>query len=424
METPSGEALDITIVLATHNRRDVVLHTLDQIERCDFPRNRYEMIAVDNASTDGTADAIAPIVDHVVRLRRNAGSCAKAWGADRARGRFLVFLDDDSFPTAGSLERMVERFADAPMLGAAGFSVTLPDGAQEGAALPGVFVGCGVGFRREAFDAVGGLDRTFFMQAEEYDLSFRLAQAGWKVEVLADLGVRHLKTARARRNQRTTFYDIRNNLRVIARYLPEPFHRIYREDCVQRYRWLAEREGHAMAFRRGWRAGRARSAIERFTFRGNRLSRVGVESLFRLAEIEKRLKSLAETGVRRIVLADLGKNVFPFVSGARAVGLDIPAIGDDRFAASDRQYRGIPIVPLEDALSQHCDAVVIANTGPVHAARTRRELQTRTQLPVYDWFGGEPPTEAGFCSPPPAATSDDIAARSLSLLGRGAGVRV
>jgi putative ABC transport system substrate-binding protein len=48
-------------------------------------------------------------------------------------------------------------------------------------ALPGVFVGCGVGLRAEAYAESGGLDRTFFMQAEEYDLSFRLAVAGWEV---------------------------------------------------------------------------------------------------------------------------------------------------------------------------------------------------------------------------------------------------
>ena len=47
---------------------------------------------------------------------------------------------------------------------------------------------------------VGGLDRTFFMQAEEYDLSFRLLAAGGKVEIFGDLAVDHWKTPQARRS--------------------------------------------------------------------------------------------------------------------------------------------------------------------------------------------------------------------------------
>src|SRR3990172_601948 len=109
------------------------------------------------------------------------------------------------------------------------------------------------------------------MQAEEYDLSFRLVNAGWKVEVFDDLYVEHLKTEHARRSERTTFYDVRNNLRVIARYLPTPQGRVYREDCLQRYEWLAWRDGQERAYNRGVRAGRRRSFLERWTYHRRRL---------------------------------------------------------------------------------------------------------------------------------------------------------
>ena len=294
----------ISVILATHNRREVVAHTLSQLTHCGLPRGEYEIIVVDNASTDGTVEAVAGEVDLLIRLRRNAGSCAKAHGMDRASGRYIVCLDDDSFPRAGTLTRMVERFEADPLLGAAGFTVHLPNGRQEGGALPGVFVGCGVGFRAEALRAVGGLDRTFFMQAEEYDLSFRLVNAGWKVEVYDDLHVEHLKTEHARRSERTTFYDVRNNLRVLARYLPAPQARVYREDCLQRYEWLAQRDGHEQAFARGSKAGRRHAALERWTHRRRRLTADVFEHFYRWEFIRQRMDGLSQSGVRQVVFAD------------------------------------------------------------------------------------------------------------------------
>jgi len=402
--TPQHD-LTISIVLATHNRLDVLMNTLSKLGECGLPRDAYEIVVVDNASTDATAATVEPLVDRLVRLRRNRGSCAKAYGVDRARGRFIVFLDDDSHPVPGSLARMADHFERELRLGAAGFTVTLPDGRAEGSALPGVFVGCGVGLRHDALYAVGGPDRTFFMQAEEYDLSFRLAHAGWNVRLFDDLEVHHLKTPDSRRTERTTFYDTRNNLRVIARHLPAPYARVYREDCIQRYHWLAQRDGHLTAFSRGLRAGRFRAGIERLTYRRRRLSPEVFEAFYRLRQIGEHVQRLADSGMRRVVFADLGKNIFPFLQGARLAGLEVTAVGDDRFAAPGRAYRGIPVLPLEEALSQHCDAVVIANTGPVHATTTHRRLRRLTPMPIHDWFG-----RPGFVSAPPPRQTDDIAA--------------
>ena len=181
----------ISFVLATHNRHDVVKRTLAAIVHCGPPRDLFEIIVVDNASTDGTRNLAMAVADEVVPLDTNEGSCAKAYGLECARGEYVVFLDDDSHPLEGSISKMVAHFRADRRLGAAGFEVILPDGQREGAALPGVFVGCGVGLRLEALRDVAGLDKRFFMPAEEYDLSFRLVAAGWKIAVFPDLAVRH-----------------------------------------------------------------------------------------------------------------------------------------------------------------------------------------------------------------------------------------
>jgi GT2 family glycosyltransferase len=404
----------VSVVLATHDRRDVLATTLDILRSRVGELPSSEIIVVDGASTDDTVRVARSLADSVVALPYNAGSCGKAYGVDRARGVYTVFLDDDARPRPGALARMIEHFERDAELGAAGFTVHLPGGGQESAALPGVFVGCGVGFRTDALRGVGGLDRTFFMQAEEYDLALRLAAAGWKIEVFDDLHVDHLKSPTARRTDRTAHLDIRNNLRVVARYLPRRAYRVYRADAIERYRWLAMRDGHEDAHARGLRAGRLLALRERPLYLRRRLDAGAFERLYQWETVAQRMERLAAGGVRRIAFASLGKNVYAFHAGAQRAGLVVAAIADDAFAAPGRCYRGTPIVPLGQALTERPDAWVVSNMSPVHARQMRERLMGRTDAPVHDWYGlpsasAEPPatwdgassTDGPFLSPFP-----------------------
>ena len=384
-----GSDLEISIVIATHQRRDELLGTLGRLASLRLDADRTEIFVVDNASADETADAVAARFPDVrlVRLQENLGSCGKALGVDRARGRYILFLDDDSFPRTGSIERMLQAFEADPLLGAAGFIVHLANGRRECSALPGVFVGCGVGLRREALDAVGGLDAGLFMQAEEYDLAFRLVNAGWRVENLADLHVDHLKSPQARLTGRTLYHDIRNNLIVAARYLPEGVASDLREDLQQRYRWIAENQGLIDHFERGLAAGLAAWDVERSEYRHQRLSPKAFETLFRYDEIEQRMAKLVDAGVRRPIFADLGKNIGAFVHAARQCGIDPIGIADDRYFREGRAYRGIPLVSVQAAGSIEPDAIIISNCAPVHAESTARMWQDLDIAPVHCWFG-------------------------------------
>jgi hypothetical protein len=305
----------------------------------------------------------------------------------QAGADFIVFLDDDSYPQPGSVDRMLEHFEDEPRLGAAGFRVHLPDGREECSAFPEVFIGCGVGLRAGALGEVGGLDQSLFMQAEEYDLSFRLINAGWTVRTFPDLHVDHLKTACARRSSRTVYYDTRNNLLIAARYLPDAAYSLYARDWLQRYVWLATRDRRLAAFSRGALAGCLAAARDRRRFADRRLTPEAFETLFRWQEVAGRIECLAAAGVGRVVFADLGKNVLAFHLGAAQAGLAVLAIGDDRFARSGRRYRDVPVVPLARALALEPDAVVVSNTSPVHAAETAAALARTTGCPVHCWFG-------------------------------------
>lgn len=370
----------------------MLLHTLERVFACGLPSESFEVIVVDNASSDGTSQAVAKRFGEVRLMVRtdNRGSCAKGPAIELARGEFVVFLDDDSFPHAGSVRRMVEHFEADQRLGAAGFNVYLPDGRRECSAFPDVFIGCGVGLRASALRAVGGLDVKLFMQAEEYDLSFRLIGAGWGIKTFSDLGVDHLKSPLGRMGPRTTYYDTRNNLLLVERYLPPPYRNVYRRDWKRRYGWLAAANGRRRSFLRGVLAASIRGPIDRRRYAPLRLKGAAFEKLFRLDDVRSRMSELSRGGVRRVVLADFGKNIYAFYGGAMRSGISVLAIADDRFARPGRRYRGIPLIPTAGIAELEPEAVVISNTSTVHAAETHRRLARKILLPIHRWFDDKP----------------------------------
>ncbi len=415
---PSDAApeLWISFILATHNRAPVLLNTLDRIAACGLAPREYEILVVDNGSTDGTAELIRRRTPNarLIALERNRGSCAKGLAVPHARGEFVVFLDDDSYPLYGSVQHMVRHFEEDPSLGAAGFVVRLPDGARECSALPNVFVGCGVGFRRAVLNAVGGLDVSYFMQAEEYDLSFRLIQAGYRVRTFDNLHVMHLKSPAARSGRRKVHYDARNNLTLAATYLPAPWCREYLRDWRQRYGWLARLADADRAFQDGCVLGLARGYFRRWTRPQLRFSDETTRHIFGIDLIESAMARLAGQRCAHLLLADLGKNIFPYYRAATMSGLRIVAIMDDRFAGDNRRYRGIPIVDRARGLGLGAHAIVVSNSSPIHARITELELRSKTDLPVYRWHGRfdfEPPGDlAPERQPPQTAAPPSITA--------------
>lgn len=341
---------------------------------------------VDNASNDGAPDAIAERFPHarVIRLEENRGSCAKACGVDQADGEFVLFLDDDSCPRPGAIGNMFAHFAADPSLAAAGFRVHLPNGAEESSALAGVFVGCGVGLRRSALIECGGLDRDLFMQAEEYDLCFRLAAYGWRTDVFDDLHVDHDKSPRSRCTTRRAYLDTNNNLLVAARYIPDKYLPQVFDDWTTRYTWLYDAPDESESVQRAISEGRDQRRTQRQRYASHRLRPEAFERYFNHKLIHRRMLDLSQQQVYRILLARFGKNIHPFVAGAGAAGIQIAAIADDAFAAPNRTYGGIPVIPIAAAQHLAFDAVIIADTSPAHANSAADSWLPHTDTPIYN----------------------------------------
>src|SRR3954447_12588061 len=95
----TAESSDITVVVATRNRRDRLMETL--------PRHAAPVILVDNGSDDGSPDAVAAAYPHVtvIRLGENRGAAARNVGVQLARTPYVAFADDDSYWAPGSLRQ-------------------------------------------------------------------------------------------------------------------------------------------------------------------------------------------------------------------------------------------------------------------------------------------------------------------------------
>ena len=114
----NSETLDFSIVIPTYNRPDRLRQCLQSLTELDYSRDRFEVVVVD----DGSRDSLEPIVqpfatDLNLNFRRqpNSGPAnARNTGATAARGRYLVFTDDDCQPTPSWLTAVAVALEAAP----------------------------------------------------------------------------------------------------------------------------------------------------------------------------------------------------------------------------------------------------------------------------------------------------------------------
>lgn len=214
---------EVTLIVVSFNTRDLLRSSLEQmLQAC--AALEAEIVVVDNASHDGSADMVATEFPQVrlMRARHNLGfAAANNLGRTIARGRFLVLVNPDAFIEAAALTHGVERMRTEEGVALAGGLLRGRDGTPEPSArmfpsllnelfsisglaarfprsrifggfdrtwadpaedaevdwVPGAF--CII--RQSALEQVGFFDERFFLYYEEVDLCRRLRSAGWAI---------------------------------------------------------------------------------------------------------------------------------------------------------------------------------------------------------------------------------------------------
>ena len=190
----------LSVIVATHNRSQLVRLCLESLDRQTAAPEDYEVIVVDDGSTDGTAEmlrALEPRYALVVLEQANAGaSAARNAGATRARGQVLLFIDDDELAAPELVSAHLEAHAtDRPVVVCGPIERRVPAGADRYARLGVVdadwrnaeltvraptywdFFGGNCSCTRAAFEAAGGY-ATDLEREDDTEFGYRLDAMG------------------------------------------------------------------------------------------------------------------------------------------------------------------------------------------------------------------------------------------------------
>ena len=227
---------ELSIIVVSYNARDY-------LERClgSVAGRGYEVIVVDNASTDGSAELVRGRFPDVrlIELPENRGfGAGNNAGMRVASGRWFLLLNSDAWPVGNAVEELVAFGDRHPGIGIAGPRLRSTNGSLQRSvrgfptvwrlateyfflrklapgtmALNGLYganfdhetvkkaeylMGAVLLLRREAIAQVGGFDERFFMFSEEVDLCYRMRRAGWTVEFYPEAEFVHVGGASTR----------------------------------------------------------------------------------------------------------------------------------------------------------------------------------------------------------------------------------
>ncbi|MEA2283870.1 MAG: hypothetical protein QOK21_4477 [Solirubrobacteraceae bacterium] len=207
-----------TVVIATRDRREELLHTLERLAALP---EAPAVVVVDNGSRDGTPAAVRaarPRVE-VIELGEDRGAAARTAGVLRAGGPYVAFCDDDSWWAPGALARAAALLDEHPAVGLIAGRVLLPGGRVDPTCdlmagsplgsrpgLPGPrvlgFIACGAVLRRDAYLATGGFHPRWGIGGEERPLAAMLADRGWDLVHVPAVVAHHHPSGRRDRERR------------------------------------------------------------------------------------------------------------------------------------------------------------------------------------------------------------------------------
>lgn len=205
---------EYSIIVPTYRRREPLARCLKAIESLEYPRDRFELVVVDDGSPSPPAELMAALDSgldaRLVRARHAGPAAARNTGARLARGRYLVFTDDDCAPRADwltAIDRWMRAMAGPAGIGGRTVNV-LADNIYSTASQgivdylydyfgedpgPGrFFTTTNLILPRAEFLDLGGFDEGFHLAAaEDRDLCERWRAVGMPLDYAPDVVVDH-----------------------------------------------------------------------------------------------------------------------------------------------------------------------------------------------------------------------------------------
>ncbi len=222
--------MKLSIIVVSWNTRDILADCLESVYQYP-PTDLFELILVDNASTDGSAEMVKSRFPQA-RLIESKENLGFAQGNNLAVplcvGEYVLLLNPDTVVKPNALQDLIDFLDVTPDAGAAGSRLLNPDESLQPSCHPrpqlgrelwrlmhfdsikpygrydmtswdmsknrevDVLMGASLMVRKSILDQIGFLDGDYFMYSEEVDLCFRLQKAGWKLYYVPSSKVIHL----------------------------------------------------------------------------------------------------------------------------------------------------------------------------------------------------------------------------------------
>ncbi|MCH5326042.1 MAG: glycosyltransferase family 2 protein [Duncaniella sp.] len=219
--------MELSVIVLTCNQRAYTLRLFETLAPYLRQYPSTELILIDNASTDDTIEAVrAMALPHhqidIIRNERNLGvAAARNIGLQRAKGDFLLILDNDTEVTPHAIRGLIDYMNSNPDCGVSAPALRSPDGDLQMSAKP--FPGLGIKvnhlirrgvvsaseinamqsphplyvigacqmIRRSALETVGLLDERIFYGPEDADFCMRVAASGFTIDYVPSLSIVH-----------------------------------------------------------------------------------------------------------------------------------------------------------------------------------------------------------------------------------------
>jgi len=234
--------LKLSFVIVTRNRVGALMRLLDSIEAQTYPVR--ETIVVDDASDDGTTDAVKARYPHIVCItqpeRRGVGPGLDR-GSAAATGQVWIDVDDDAWlASPDAAGKIALAFASRPELDVLCFKVEAPDGTVRRREIPrrdkrlpvvdapiGYFLGGAVAFRASSLRIAGGYPLDIPFASWENDVAYRMFKAGFRTVFTPGIRVIHEAVPSPYNTLEREASYVRNEIRLASRYLPAPYAQVH-----------------------------------------------------------------------------------------------------------------------------------------------------------------------------------------------------
>ncbi len=226
--------IDLSIIIVNYNTKSFLSNLLDSIKKSVSRKITYEVIVVDNASTNGLPAETLNF--KLIKNKENLGfSKANNQGIKASqKSRYLLFLNPDTLMQKNTVEEMIKFMDMHKDVGASTCKVVMPNGKIDDASHRGfptpwnsfsyfsglskifpkskLFNGYNLGWldfgkvheidacagafmivRREAGEAIGWWDEDYFFYGEDLDFCYMLKQLGWMVYYVPQVWILHYK---------------------------------------------------------------------------------------------------------------------------------------------------------------------------------------------------------------------------------------